>query len=189
MRYKHLFGFVTTSKTRDELYGFIEEAVGTTGDKIYYTKLIDELVSLKEKGGRIDHDSKGHDDLVIAWLLTFWFMKLGQSKSEYGIPPGIVMRDISLLRLNDPSKRKMSDPQTEAMVKLYKARLEQYTEHLMRTDDPAIANRLENLISKITSMIPPESRKSITIDEIKAMAKEARNKRSMDMRRRRMGFR
>lgn len=182
LQYKQHFGFITGPRTREELYGFIQEAVGTTGDKIYYTKLIDEICELKEKNGRIDHDQKGHDDLVIAWLLTFWFMKLGESKSEYGIPPGIVMSRMSLMQLGNQETAQV-DAQKEARIKIYKSKLDQLTEQLMKANDPVIIERLELMADKIQALIPADVKRSFNIDDIKSRAKEARTKRQIENRR------
>ncbi len=188
LKYKQHFGFITTPRTREELYGFLQEAVGCTGDKIYFNKLIDEIVDLKQKNDRIDHDSKGHDDLVVAWLLGFWFMKLGQSKSEYGIPPGIVLSKITLMRVGDAANESMDDEQRDAQIRLYKAKLEQLTDHLLKTNDPAIAQRIEIMIRKLAEYIPPETRKTMTIDDTLRRAKEEREKRLLEVKRKRSRY-
>lgn len=182
LKFKHLFGFVTNARTRDEVYSFIQEAVGTTGDKIYYTKLIDELVNLKEKGGRIDHENNKHDDLVIAWLLGFWFLKLGNNKSEYGIPPGISMSKITLMRVGDSRNEETNGAHNEAMVALYRRKVEELSDRLIKTSDNTVAQRIEYMIDKLSSMIPQDKRKSLTIDEIVRKAKEERSRRVLEAR-------
>lgn len=182
LKFKHLFGFVTNARTRDEVYSFIQEAVGTTGDKIYYTKLIDELVNLKEKGGRIDHENNKHDDLVIAWLLGFWFLKLGNNKSEYGIPPGISLSKISLMRVGEGRNEETNGAHNEAMIALYRRKVEELSDRLIKTTDNTVAQRIEYMIDKLSSMIPQDKRKSLTIDEIVRKAKEERSRRVLEAR-------
>lgn len=182
LKYKEFFGFNTGAKSRETLYGFLEEAVGLTGAVAHYTKLIDELTNLKLKNGRIDHEDGAHDDIVISWLLTYWFIKLGENKNEYGIPPGISLSNVTTLKLGGVNKE-LSDPVQEKRVRFYKQKIEEVSNMLMETDDPIIAARLETALDRLHQMIPNEMRKSITIDDIKRRAVEERNKRNLELKR------
>ena len=48
------------------------------------TILIDQLSSLTVRNGRIDHASGKHDDMVVAWLLAYWFLQTAENKNFYG---------------------------------------------------------------------------------------------------------
>lgn len=183
LRYKSFFGFVTNSNTREQLYGFIQEAVGLGGDKVYYDKLCNELINLKKKGGRIDHDNKHHDDLVIAWLLPFWFMKLGKSKSEYGIPPGVCFADAKLMSF-EPEEEK--NPMTEyerLKGEYYRKKFDELTDQLMACTDELMAYRIEHEIKLLSEFLPKDMKKITTIDTVLKDAKEARLKRIQAARR------
>lgn len=185
LKYKEFFGFNTTARTRETLYGFLEEAVGMTGAVTNYTKLIDELTNLKLKNGRIDHEDGAHDDIVISWLLTFWFIKLGENKNEYGIPAGVSLCDAKMLKLGD-SKKELTDPVMERRTAFYKQKIEEVSARLMKCDDPIISARLETALDRLHAMIPDIFRKSITIDDIKRRAEEERNKRKLELKRKQM---
>ncbi|AGB07167.1 hypothetical protein [Vibrio phage VP4B] len=182
LKYKEFFGFNTGAKSRETMYGFLEEAVSLTGSGTHYTKLIDELTNLKLKNGRIDHDTGNHDDIVISWLLTYWFIKLGENKNEYGIPNGISLSSVDMLRLGD-AKKELPDPVQEKRTAFYKQKIEEVTEMLFNTDDPVIAARLEAALDRLHALIPNEVRKSITIDDVKRKAEEERNRRLLENKR------
>ncbi len=91
---KH-FGFATSASgltSRSELYGAVlVDAVKKTGSGIKDSSLINELNGLIIKNGRVDHGTNQHDDLVIAWLLTYWLLSRGENLSVYGIDPTLVL--------------------------------------------------------------------------------------------------
>lgn len=187
LKFKEYFGFNTTSSSRGTLYGFLEEAVAFTGGTAHYTKLIDELMGLRVKNGRIDHDGGGHDDIVISWLLTFYFMKLGENKNEYDIPNGIVLCDANMIKLGTPTSE-LSDPIIQKRTAFYKQKIEEVTSKLMETNDPIIASRLEVALERLHQLIPNEVKKVISIDDIKRKANEARNKRALQQKREKMRY-
>src|SRR5690606_7471718 len=93
--FKRHFGFNTSAVGkffRDTLYGeILMSAVRTGGHVVRDRELINELLTLVVKDGRVDHAGDSHDDLVIAWLLTHWFLIKSQNLSYYGIPPASVL--------------------------------------------------------------------------------------------------
>lgn len=88
-QYKKHFGFRTAgmgAKSRDLLYGQVfnsalKHTAHCANDKV----LVSQLLSLQRKKGRIDHPDGGHDDLVISFLLTMWFLLFAKNKEYYGI--------------------------------------------------------------------------------------------------------
>lgn len=187
LKYKGKFGFYTGPESRRQMYGFIHEAVSLTGSGIRYGLLVDELIGLEvDKDGRIDHGSRGHDDLVIAWLLTYWFIKLGYNKSKYDIPQGSIMTEIVTLKSNGDAPQYTKN-QLEMFIKI-KEHINNLTKELLNTDNNTIAVRTEMEIRKLSEFIPKEMRKSITIDEIIDEAKSERNKRAIEQRTKRGRF-
>ncbi|QCW23177.1 terminase large subunit [Vibrio phage USC-1] len=182
LKYKEFFGFNTGAKSREVMYGFLEEAVSLTGTGTRYTKLIDELTNLKIKNGRIDHDTGNHDDIVISWLLTYWFIKLGENKNEYGIPAGIALSNVDMLKLGE-TKKELSDPVKQKRIAFYRQKIEEVSAKLMETDEPVIVARLEVALDRLREMVPADVRKSITIDDIKRQAEAERNRRALESKR------
>lgn len=187
LKYKGKFGFYTGPESRRQMYGFIHEAVSLTGSGIHYPLLIDEIIGLEvDKDGRIDHSSKGHDDLVIAWLLTYWFIKMGYNKHMYDVPAGAIMTEITTLR-SGGAEPQYTKNQLEMFIKI-KEHINNLTKELLNTDNNTIAARIEMEIRKLSGFIPKEMRKSITIDEIIDEAKSERNKRAIENRTKRSRF-
>jgi hypothetical protein len=185
LKYKQFFGFVTTQTSRQVLYGLIQEAVGNTGYGLNYDRLADELINLKTRGDRIDHDSKQHDDLVIAWLLTYWFIKLGQNKPMYGIPTGIALTETR--NLLDAGKNKNApevDPSIISFMDNIKKRVARLTDELLNTNDNILAMRLEAEINKLSRLLPVETAKLLTVDTLIENAKLERAKRMLKERKR-----
>lgn len=178
LKYKRFFGFNTGPETRKQMYGFIFEAVSLTGSGIRYGLIVDELIGLQiDKDGRIDHKSGGHDDLVIAWLITYWFIKLGYNKTLYNVPQGNTLIEITSLK--DSSDGPQYTQNQLAFFVSVKEQINLKTKDLMNASSNTIAERLEQEIVKLSNLIPKELRKSITIDEIIENAKSERNKRAI----------
>lgn len=181
LKFKSKFGFVTDATSRKSLYGFIHEAVNNTGGGIRNHILIDELIGLEvSSDGRIDHGSKGHDDMVIAWLLPYWFFKMGYNKDFYGIPSGATLIDITPLKGKDVSTQYTRE-QIQFFINV-KERINKLTQELLEAESDVIAIRIEAEIRKLTELIPKEFRKTITIDELIEDAKAERNKKAMERR-------
>lgn len=178
LRYKRYFGFYTGPQTRREMYGFIHEAVSLTGAGIRFKLLVDELIGLEiNKEGRIDHGNKTHDDLVVAWLLSYWFIKVGYNKTYYGIPQGMIMTQVITLKNNGDAPQYTKN-QLEMFIKI-KSRINDLTKELMQTTNNLIAERIEMEVRKLSEFIPKEMKKTITIDNILEEAKAERSKRAV----------
>lgn len=175
LRFKEMFGFVTNAQTRKDLYGLVKEAVGVTGAGIHYDKLIDELIALKIKHDRIDHDADGHDDLVISWLLTFWFIKR-VNKSIFGIPSGIELtRTRNLVAENATTV--FDNPKVIEFIDAIRLRVIKLTEEYVKTNDNLLASRLEYEINKLTRLLPKDNKRVRTVDSIIEQAKVERSQR------------
>lgn len=100
--YRAEFGFPTSGPLRDLLYGEImREATTQLAKVIRDPVLIDELSSLVEKNNRIDHSASGHDDYVIAWLLTQWFLRKARNVDHYRIDYRTVMCRVKQVTMGD----------------------------------------------------------------------------------------
>lgn len=180
LKHKEMFGFLTNAGSRKDLYGLIKEAVGVTGAGIYYDKLIDELIALKIRHDRIDHDADGHDDLVISWLLTYWFIKR-VNKTHYNIPPGIELtKTRNLIAANQETV--FDNPQVIEFIEAVRARVVKLTEEYVKTNDNILAARLEFEINKLTKLLPKDNKRIRTVDSIIEQAKIDRSQRLGKMR-------
>ena len=181
LKHKARFGFLTNAETRRQMYGFILEAVSNTGSGIRYGHLVDELIGLEtDMDGRIDHGKKGHDDLVIAWLLSYWAIRMLKNSSLYGIPPGQALTQISTLTGSQDGENYTKD-QLELFM-LIKERIEQLSKELEDSDSDMVGKRIELEIRKLSEFIPKGLKKVLTIDEIINNASAERSKRAINRR-------
>ena len=91
-RVRATFGFRTsgsalsTSSSRNLLYkATMMKALEMNHSRIYDSTLINELCSLQVRNGRVDHPEGGHDDMVIAYMLTCYLVFFGKHLNMYGI--------------------------------------------------------------------------------------------------------
>lgn len=78
-------GFATTSKTRPILYkDLLRVAVVNQYKQIHDSHIINEIIGLETtRNGRIDHPKNGHDDTLMAYLFTRWFLTYAKNASSY----------------------------------------------------------------------------------------------------------
>ncbi len=183
LRYKAKFGFYTSGSSRGVLYGLVYEAVNNTGALCRYGALVDELCGLKNgANGRIDHEVKGHDDIVISWLLSYWFLKLGYNKSLYNMPSGGSLIQLRTLA-ESKSAVKYTPEQLNEFISI-REKISELTKRLLNCDSDMLAPRIESDIRKLGNKLPSEMKRLITIDEVIDKAKEDRVKRKLERKQR-----
>lgn len=105
IRYRKQFGYATAGSgraARDNLYGgAFMPSVKYTCSVVRDYSLIEQITGLVRRNDRIDHDTDGHDDLVIAWLLVYWFLMDANNKTFYGINNNAVLSSVSLAIVNE----------------------------------------------------------------------------------------
>lgn len=97
-KYKKHFGYGTNGSgkaSRDNLYGSVfMQSIKYTGDSVRDKDLIEQISGLTIRNNRIDHKTGAHDDLVVAWLLGYWFLAEAKNKQFYGITPNKVLSTV-----------------------------------------------------------------------------------------------
>lgn len=105
--YRSDFGFPTSGPLREALYiDIMPIATESTATLIRDASLIDELSTLVERRGRIDHASSGHDDHVISWLMTHWFMRSARNLDHYGIDTRRILSRLRTAAVESPQETK-----------------------------------------------------------------------------------
>lgn len=97
-------GYATSGagrSSRDNLYGALLSAVKYTGRHVFDRNLAEQIIRLRVKQGRIDHRSGEHDDLVIAWLLTYYVLTKGRNLEFYGIEKRHVLASVLEEKVNN----------------------------------------------------------------------------------------
>lgn len=96
IKYKQHFGFTTSftgNTSRSELYSTtLISCCKYTGRYTYDQQLVNQMLALVIKNNRVDHPSGGHDDLVIASLLSYWLISLGRNLNFYGIDTSMLLK-------------------------------------------------------------------------------------------------
>lgn len=155
-KFRKYIGFSTDQEKRRKLYGEVfTTALRLSADKLRCGELIDQILNLVEKNGRIDHKASGHDDLVISWLLAMWLLLFGKNLSHYDINNSrLMMRNRNLAE-----NREGVDEELQLEEEARQQKLMGEIEQLVRTThgllDPvqamAARNRLQALISQLNT--------------------------------------
>jgi hypothetical protein len=105
---KKSFGFATSGggqTSRTELYSTtLQNATRRCAAYVRDRSLTDQITGLVSRNGRIDHDVGGHDDLVIGWLLTHWFLTMGKNLAHYGIDSSTILSARAYVENQTPSE-------------------------------------------------------------------------------------
>lgn len=173
-KYKRLFGFATSASgetSRSSLYGTtLVNAAKLAGSVVKDKPLVDQLLGLVIRNGRVDHPVGGRDDMCISWLLSFWLISLGKNLHHYGIN----VRDI--LVQND-TLRNSDDPVTmydRAYQERLKYKINDLVEQLKNERDDFIAIRLENRLRQLNDELTTADRQTLAVDELISDIKEYR---------------
>ena len=176
-RYKNTFGFATSGSgtySRTELYSSTLMMAAKRGcDTVYDKGLIDQITGLINKNGRVDHPDGGHDDMVIAWLLGFWFMTKAVNLAFYGIDSRLVMSKALGAVEQEPAAEGYDDRQQTAL----REKIDQMTEELSKEKDKFVAERMEQQIRSLMKGVIVREGEVYSVDELLRTAKEKRMER------------
>lgn len=177
---KKYFGFTTAGSgkfSRGMLYSDVLQFAAKMGGAVVNDKtLIDEIVGLVVKNGRIDHSQGNHDDMVIAWLLGVWFLSSSKNLKYYGIEEALTRtkeyRGKGVIANLDPYEEMQQQQQNGI-----KKEIEQLLEDLRKSQDDIIAMQIENRIKTLDSRLSEQYAESSSIDALIKDANAVRNKR------------
>lgn len=159
VRRKTKFGFCTGTTTRRQLYetalriGMLKGAT-RLNDKT----LISELTGLREKNGRIDHSADGHDDTVIAYLLTIYLLVYGNNLDYYGLDSRRV-----LTAAVDVTKDKAQVDEEQEEIDFLHRKIEKHLVDLENADNPVIAMKIEGKLKYLNSLLEEAGAEPINI--------------------------
>ena len=177
-KHKKYFGYPTSALgnySRDGLYGScFRNAVHYTKSKIKDPILSSQILGLVIKNGRIDHDEYSHDDMVVAWLLTHFFISSGKNLNAYGIDGFEIMDQVETREIKT----------MEDFIK-YKEELEQqsirkemislYSE-LEETTDYYLSMKIEQELRNLDRRLKMDDREIFSIEQLILQAKEKKKK-------------
>lgn len=174
VQYKKLFGFSTSASganSRSDLYGVVlNNAVKLTADSVHDKILINQLLGLIIKNGRIDHESGNHDDGVIAWLMSLWLLLFGKNLSYYGImAKDILSNNVLHAKENNPETRRINYQQ-----QAIRTQVEELVNELQAERDEFIAYKLENKLRAIALNLNEDDKKILSLDDLIGQIKESK---------------
>lgn len=169
-KYKNKFGYATSSggkASRDNLYGkSLLPSVKYTGHVTHDKELVGQVSSLVIKNGRIDHIAGGNDDLVIAWLLSYWVLVYGRNLEYYGIKTRSIMSVVvSRLEENINSNDEESELYRAEQEDL-KRRIEDFMDILSKEKNDNKAFILINKIKRMSSQLDKRMVVTFNIDHM-----------------------
>lgn len=169
-RYKSCFGYTTSGSgqySRDALYGLLLFAAQRGCDVVKDKTLIDQITALIEKKGRVDHPDGGHDDMVISWLLGWWFMTKAVNLAHYGIDSRVVLSK----NFNSQDPTAGVEGADEEQIAL-RAKIEELTDELSKEKDKFVSQRLEQQIRALVRHVIVRENEIYSVDELLRVAKE-----------------
>lgn len=175
---KTSFGFVTTAESRKELYvRILPEAAKRAGGSVHCKYLSDQIRSLVVKNDRIDHSASGHDDLVIAWLLTMWTMTRGKNLQHYGINPN------DCLAYAGKDGNVINEDQRIALEeqKILREEIDALKEELAQAMDGYTIAKLERRLEHLVSHLSSVGGETLSFDGLLKEAEQAREENERQM--------
>lgn len=174
VKYKKLFGFATSAigaTSRTELFSTtLNSACKYTSDKIKDAKTINQLLGLEIRNGRVDHPEGEHDDLVIAWLLSYWLISSGKKLDFYGI-------DSRLILCDNISSKKDNNPQllyNKRQQDIAKQQIETLVEEIKKEKDDFIIIKLESQLKRLADTLSNDEKAKMSIDDLINSLREQR---------------
>jgi len=183
-KYRKYFGYATSGggrSSRDNLYGeALSSATKYIGHLVRDRVLIDQLSGLTIRNGRIDHASGNHDDLVISYLLAYWFLTKADNLDYYGINTNKVLSTVTSAVIEEQGGEEAIILKEEQLA--LKETIDNLLEELNTTKDnirtKLLTNRIKHLYKQIdTTIIPNFSIESVltNIEMNKQKSKSASN--------------
>lgn len=172
--FKRYFGFNTSGAGRhgrDALYSDALQSMLKYGPKrVHDNTLINEMLSLQIKNGRIDHASGNHDDMVVSFLLAHWMCIKGKHLNYYGIN-ALSVFSRSLVREDEMTAVEVF---RDTRAKQYREEFNATMQLLMEADDPMDVHRLEAAIRRLSRHVDLSDQGGVGIDAMLKQAQEER---------------
>lgn len=172
---KKYFGFATSASgatSRTELYSStLLAAAKMTGDCTYDKKLIDQILGLTIRNGRVDHQEGGHDDLCIGWLLSMWLLINGKNLNCYGIDSRNVLCDNEFKKVTQATENSYENVYQQKL----KNDIEVLVDNLKKEKNQYSAYVLEQRLRTLASKLNDKDKGIFSVDELINSIKNQRN--------------
>ena len=166
IEHKKAFGFSTSATgatSRSELYSTtLLNAAKLTGDSVKDPKTIDQILSLIIRNGRVDHPPGGNDDLVVAWVLSFWLLSHGKNLHFYGIDSKSILAD-NQAKNKDVTPITLYDSYEQDRVR---RDVEKLVESLKHEKDAYVIRMLESKLRDLALKLNESDQRHLSIDSL-----------------------
>lgn len=174
-RYKKAFGFATSASgttSRSDLYSStLQSAAKNVGDRVRDLTTINQVTSLVNLNGRIDHQVGEHDDMVIAWLLNYWLLTKGKNLSFYGIESNQILSFLNSSKVT--SDREYHDYMEQQNLRL---QMEDIYKQLQIETDQWIVQNLERELRVLNQKLILDDTEKFSIEELINSLREERRR-------------
>lgn len=175
VRYRKYFGYGTSGSgktSRDNLYGeALMQSIKYTGKYARDKTLVNQISGLTMRNGRIDHGTgkDDHDDLVISWMLGYWFLTKARNKIYYGIPENISLSVVINEDLTKDGTIEKAEKQAQQIA--IKEAITTMIEMLRNENNPMkeimLTNRIKHLNKDVDSTISSPLNLESVLEQIK----------------------
>ncbi len=138
--------------------------------------LSSEVRGLVVKNGRIDHQTSGHDDMVISWMMTHWFLTHTTNLSYYGIDTTKALSKVH-------HEGRVLTPQEEFELEeqeRIKEQIEDIYEELTKATDEYVISQYERKLMALNGRVKDGNVDVGSIDSLINSAAQARQKAARD---------
>ena len=151
---KKYLGFTTSGgeggNSRDVLFKTtLIKTLEMNATRIHDSTLIDEICGLIVKNGRIDHASGKNDDLLVAYLLTCWFVYFGKNLYLYKL------RKEDFLSSVNSSGEAINPDVRQAQIDIAN-RINEVKKQIEMAKYPVIKSSLMRELTNLESLVDPE---------------------------------
>lgn len=166
VKHKKHFGFATSGSgitSRGDLYSItLMNASKYTGDKVRDKRIIDQILGLIIKNGRVDHGDGEHDDLCIAWLLSMWFITQGKNLKFYGINSNdILSLNTVNNQINSPQEKYKNHQQQQ-----YREEVERLVDAIAKEKDEYVTHKLELMLKTAVNRLSDDDKRTVAVDDL-----------------------
>lgn len=176
-KWKRFFGFNTTGSSRELLYTTVlQNAAKESGHLVHDRTLSSEVRGLVVKNGRIDHQTSGHDDMVISWMMAHWFLTHTTNLSYYGIDTTKALSKVH-------HEGRVLTPQEEFELEeqeRIKEQIEDIYEELTKATDEYVISQYERKLMALNGRVKDGNVDVSSIDSLINSAAQARQKAARD---------
>lgn len=162
---KRHFGFATSGSgltSRASLYGqVLHSAANTVGHLVRDKKTIDQIAALITKNGRVDHPTGEHDDMVIGWLLSHWFMTKATNLKFYGIDSASILQDV-----REHVNMSAVDRLKAQQQYMLKNRSKELIEKIKNGDDDTLIRMHEQELRIVYSRLQADEGERVSVDQL-----------------------